>query len=916
MNWIGQIWRRVRMLARRGKFASELDEEMRLHREMKERELAERGVAADEARYAAARAFGNEMNLRERGRDAWGWRWLEDLVQDLRFGARMLRKNPGFTFVAVLTLALGIGVNTAIFTLVHAVMLKSLPVEGPEQLYNFGANDNCCVLSGVQDDVTLFSTPLYEQLRDHSPEFEQVAAFPANLVTLGVRRAGTTAIAEPYRGELVSGNYFEMLRVRAYVGRTIVRDDDKRSAPSVAMMSYRVWSQHFDKDPSVIGAIFAMNGRPVTVVGITPPGFFGETLRSDPPDFWMALAQEPTLRGESSVYDHPELFWLYLMGRQRPGTNLVSTEARLTAETQQWLNELPNLEDDDRKLIPKARVRLTPARSGTVSLRGDYGSGLRLLMAVSGMVLLIACANVANMLLARATAQSGQTTVRSALGASRLRLIRQTLAESTLLAVIGGAAAVAMAFAGTRFILALAFRGSDYIPIEATPSWPVLAFAFGLSLATGAIFGTAPAWIRSRANPADVLRGAGRGTRGRSSWAGQTLVALQAAMSLVLLAGAGLLMVSLQRLQHQQFGFQTRGRLIVRVDPTLAGYTSEQLAALYRRVQENLNRLPGVELVSLSLHSPLEGGNWSFGAAIEGHKDSVPHASWNRVAAHYFETIGTRVLRGRGIGEQDTPNAQRVAVVSEAFVKQGFANGEEPISRHLGFGDRGGDYEIVGVVEDAKYQDAYAPPYPSVFLPLLQDVAYQDPSEASMQARTNHAQNIELLVAAQTANLEALIRETLATTDPNLTVFKLTSLGEQVSLNFNQERLVSRLTGLFGLLALVLACVGLYGVTAYGVAQRKGEIGLRMALGAERAHVVRMVVQGAMVQIGVGLLVGIPVALGAGHALAHQLFGVRSYDPLILGGAALVLGIAALLAGLMPAMRAASIDPMEALRAE
>ncbi len=864
MNWIGEMWRRVRMLSRPGKFASELDEEMRVHREMKERELAERGVAADEARYAAARAFGNEMNLRERGRDAWGWRWLADLVQDLRFGARMLRKNPGFTFVAVLTLALGIGVNTAIFTLVHAVMLKSLPVAGPEQLYNFGANDNCCVLSGVQDDFTLFSIPLYEQLRDHSPEFEQVAAFPASLVTLGVRRAGTTAIAEPYRGELVSGNYFEMLRLRAYVGRTIVRDDDKRNAPSAAMMSYRVWSQHFDEDPSVIGAIFTMNGRPVTVVGITPPGFFGETLRSNPPDFWMALAQEPTLRGESSVYDHPELFWLYLMGRQWPGTNLGSTEARLTAETQQWLSELPNLEDDDRKLIPKARVRLTPARSGTVSLRGDYASGLRLLMAVSGMVLLIACANVANMLLARATAQSGQTTVRSALGASRLRLIRQTLAESTLLAVIGGATAVAMAFAGTRLILALAFRGSDYVPIEATPSWPVLAFAFGLSLATGAIFGTAPAWIGSRANPADVLRGAGRGTRGRSSWAGQTLVVLQAAMSLVLLAGAGLLTVSLQRLQHQQFGFQTRGRLIVRVDPTLAGYTSEQLAALYRRVQENLKRLPGVEMVSLSLHSPLEGGNWSFGAAIEGHKDSVPHASWNRVAAHYFETIGTRVLRGRGIGEQDTPNAQRVAVVSEAFVKHGFADGEEPIGRHLGFGDRGGDYEIVGVVEDAKYQDAYAPPYPSVFLPLLQDVAYQDPSEVSMQARTNHAQNIELLVAAQTANLEALIRETLATTDPNLTVFKLTSLGEQVSLNFNQERLVSRLTGLFGLLALVLACVGLYGVTAYGVAQRKGEIGLRMALGAERAHVVRMVVHGAMVQIGVGLLVGYSGCAGGG----------------------------------------------------
>jgi len=920
MGRLSEIWRRVGMLVRRGKFERELEEEMRLHRELKEKALIAEGMEKQEARYAANRKFGNATYLRERGSEAWGWRWLEDFVQDVRFGARMLRQNPGFTIIAVTTLALGIGVNTAIFTLAHAVLLRSLPVAKPEQLYNFGANDNCCVMRGMQDNFTLFSVPLYEHLRDYSPEFEDVVAFPSFVSTLAVRRAGASELPDPYIGELVTGNYFEMFGVRAFAGRMIAKEDDRLNAPAVTVISHRVWVQHFAAESSVIGASLIVNGTPMTVVGVAPPGFFGDTLRSDPPDFWIPLAQEPVLRGEDSIYRRQELYWLYVIGRLRPATTVRQASALLTARLKQRLAEQPNLSDQDRKEIARAQILLTPAHGGVANVRAQYADGLRLLLVVSALVLLIACANIANMLLARSTANRLQATVRAALGASQLRLTRQTIAESVLLAVVGGGAGIAVAFGATRLILALAFRGSRFVPIDAIPSWPVLVFAFGLCVLTGVVFGAAPAWTNSHANPADALRGAGRGIAEGSSLPRRSLVVVQAALSLVLLAGAGLLTVSLQKLEHQQFGFQTQGRLLVKIDPQFMGYSVEQLASFYQKANENLRHIPGVVSASFSMYSPMEGMNWSYPVSIEGHaapqSGQVP-PSWVRVSAHYFETIGTRVLRGRAIGEEDKPNARPVAVVNQAFARKYFGS-EEPIGKHLGLGgpERSGDYEIIGIVEDAKYQDAYGPAYPTLFVALLQNVNFADPSSLSMQKRSNHMNDIELLVQGNPANLEASIRETLAATDAHLTVLKITSLDEQVSLNFNQERLIARLTGLFGLLALALACVGLYGVTAYSVARRRSEIGIRMALGADRGKVVRMVVSGAMAQIGIGLLIGIPIALAGGRALAHQLFGVKSYDPMVLSAAVLTLVFSALLAGLVPAIRAASIDPMEALRSE
>jgi len=898
---------------------------MRLHREMKERELVAGGTESEEAHYAAARAFGNATALKERGREAWGWRWLEDFLQDLRFGARMLRKNPGFASVAALTLALGIGANTAIFTLVHAVMLRSLPVVNPSELYRLGDNDNCCVWGGFQSDFGIFSHPLYRQLRDQTPEFEQMAAFEAAPVEFGARRGGASSTAESLVGEFVSGNYFSTFGVGAFSGRTFAPADDVKGAAPVVVVSYRAWKEHYGLDPSLVDGQLVINGMPFTVVGIAPPGFYGDTLRSDPPDFFLPLSQEPVVRKGSSLLDHPDLHWLYIIGRLKPGAEPGRVQTKLVVQLRHWLSDQAgsSMPDDKRADIARVALRVVPAGAGVTSLRDQSLTMLQVLVAVAAMVLIIACANIANLLLARGTANRQQTSVRLAIGASRMRVIRQALTESILLSVIGGIAGLCVAFAATQSILSLAFRGARFVPISAGPSLAVLGFAFLVSVVTGIIFGVAPALTASRLDPAVVLRGANRSTRDRSGLPQKYLVVLQASVSVVLIVGAGLLIRSLSNLEGQQFGFETQGRLIVSVNSSLAGYTPERLPILYREIRNRLAQLPGVLSVSYSMDSPMKGNVWINGIYFEDGRTRAKaageedYAIWNRVSPQYFETIGTPLLEGRPIEEQDTANARRVAVVNEAFARRYFEN-QNPLGQHIGgeANQNRAAYEIVGVVGDAKYRFARRPSEPTVFLPFFQRVDYRETELASAEVRTNYIDCIELRVASGPEKIEPMLRLAMSSIDPNLPINEIASLREQVSRNFNQERLIAELTGLFGVLALVLACIGLYGVTAYGVAQRRREIGLRMALGAERDHVVRMVVRGAMTQIGLGLLVGIPIALAGGRALSHQLFGVKSYDPMVLGAAVLTLGASALAAGLVPAMRAASIDPIEALRDE
>ena len=850
---------------------------------------------------------------------------MPTLLNDLLYALRQMRKAPGFTLVAIVTLALGIGANAAIFTLVHAILLRPLPVKNPSTLYRLGSREvSCCATSGFQDEWDLYSYSLYLQIKKQTPELEDLAALRAGIWNISVRRAGDNGPAFPMRDEYVSGNYFSLFGVRPASGRLLTPSDDQTNAAPAAVMSYRAWQNYFASDTSIVGSTVAIDGFHVTVVGIAPAEFFGDRLTETPPDFWLPLAIEPAMRGATSFLNSADIHWLYLIGRLKPGVSPAQVQSKVTVELQQWLNSAEgasSIGDGDRSRIEKQKVLMVPSASGVGAMARDTAKGLRLLMALSGLVLLIACANIANLLLARGAARKLQTSIRLALGARRARLVRQMLTESVLLAVMGGAAGLVVAYLGTRSILSIAFRGSQFIPINPEPSMPVMLFSFVLALVTGVVFGVAPACLTSHADPADTLRGASRSTTHGASLPQKMFVVLQAALSLVLVAGAVLMVQSLRKLEHQNFGFQSDQRYIVHVDHAFAGLSPEQLPGRYRELAQKLRGIPGVITASYSMYSPLGDDNWNTSVYLPGRAHNSgehgDYSSWLRVSPDYFATIGTRLLSGRTINEQDTPTSTRVAVVSQQFVKKFFKD-EDPIGKHFGSNDpqHTSDFEIVGVVEDAKYQDTHGEARATYFLPYLQIVQYAEPSVMSGQVQSQKIQTIELHVAGTPENLESTLRRELAELDPDLTVIRVTSFGEQVSEAFNQERLLAQLTTLFGLLALTLASVGLYGVTAYAVERRTREIGIRIAVGANRANVAAMVLKGAFVQVAIGLAIGIPLALLAGRLMASQLFEVKVYDPLALGLATLLLAACALVAGFVPAKRAAGIEPMQALRTE
>ncbi len=844
-------------------------------------------------------------------------------MHNIRIALRQLRKSPGFTLTVILTIALGIGANTAIFTLVHAVLMKSLPVVDPKTLYRVGDKDDCCVNGGFLDDdgdFDLFSFELYKHLRDNTPEFEQLAAMQSGQNMMTVRRGSEPAKAE--RSEYVSGNYFSTFGIGAFTGRMLTPADDTTGAAPAVVMNYQTWRSDYGSDPSIVGSTLYVQGQPVTVVGIAPPGFFGDRIRSSPPALWLPLAIEPVIEGQTSLLRVPDSNWLYAVGRVKPGVEIGPLQAKMSTTLRVWMGTREEYtRNGGSTIIPKQHVVITPGGAGIQNLQQETGKGLYLLMAISALVLLVACANVANLLLARGVTRKAETSIRMALGAARRQLIRQMLTESVLLGCMGGLAGLAVAYAATRTILSLAFPDAVHLPIDANPSLPVLGFAFLLSLLTGIVFGIVPAWITSHSDPAEALRGVNRSTRDRASLPQKSLIVFQAALSLVMLVSAGLLTKSLRNMEHQDFGIQTSDRYVLHLDPAGAGYTPAKLPALYQELEQRFGAVPGVQSVGLALYSTLEGNNWGEQVFVEGRPDPGPNAhngsSWDRVSPKFFETVGQPVIRGRGFTDADTAASQKVAVVNQAFVKKFFPK-EDPIGRHFGIFELkfSGSFEIVGVVADAKYTNPRRDVRPMYFRPLDQQLVVTDPNEVMAEGRSLYINSVTLHFKQPPQNVDALVRRTLADIDPNLTVIDLHSLDYQVADNFNQERLIARLTILFGALALILASVGLYGITSYAVARRTGEIGLRMALGADRGNVVRMVLRGAFVQVGLGLAIGIPFALLGGRLMADQLFGVRSYDPLSIAIAVCVLSAAAALAGFIPARRAASIEPMEALRLE
>lgn len=852
---------------------------------------------------------------------------MQTFRQDLAYALRQMRLSPVFTLTAMLTLALGIGATTAIFSLINTVMLKSLPVADPASLYRIGEGNDCCIEGSTQDDWGFFSYPFYQRMKENTPEFSSLAAFQAGGWTLGVRRGQTDRAAKPLRSEMVSGNYFSTFGLGAFAGRTIVPSDDQPNSAPVAMLSYRTWQQQYGSDPSIVGSTFIVSDHPVTIIGITPPGFFGETLRANPPDLWIPINQEPIFAGANSLLPHFQA-WLRVIGRLKPGASAATTGPRMTALLRAWLVNDSGMPADWMSGIqadlPKQNIRVVPAGEGVAVMKDNYADSLHILLAVCCLVLLIACANIANLLLARGASRRTQTSIRLALGASRKRLIRQSLTESVLLSLFGGLAGLAIAYLGVKSIVAMAFHGAHYVPIDAKPSLPVLVFAFALSLVTGAIFGTAPAWLATRADPVEALRGANRSTRDHASWSQKTLVIVQATLSVVLLTGAGLLTRSLSNLQHQDFGYDVDHRVILGIIAPWPAYSQTQLDAMYRELQDRLAHIPGVERAALAQYTPLT-DNWGEMVIRQGHPMPGPNehsgSSWDHVAPGYLETLGQQIIRGRSITEDDTASTQNVVVVDEAFVHQFFKPGEDPIGQHFGLDlpRHSSTFEIVGVVRNAKYNDLAGrqPPRPLFFVPLAQHTKYEDdPMMGRIDDMTHYIEGAVLQIHGSMEGLEPQIRHVFSEVDPNLTLLSVESMRDQVDSNFDQRRAVANMTGLFGLLALILAAVGLYGVTAYTVERRTSEIGVRMALGANRPGIIRLVLRGAFLQILTGLLIGIPASIACARLLSSQLYHVKGWDPLVLTVSILTLSLCALVASIIPAQRAASIDPVKALRTD
>jgi|RhiMethySRZTD1v2_1073278.scaffolds.fasta_scaffold00987_25 predicted permease len=850
------------------------------------------------------------------------------LFRDMAYAFRALRSARVFAATAVLTLSLGIGGTTAIFTLMHALMLKSLPVTDPSRLYRIGDGSNCCVQGSPQGRWGFYSFDLFERIKKETPQFADITAFQTFVGRMSVRRQGVAEAPRPLRTMYATGSYFTTLGVGAFAGRVFTAGDDDAAAPPVTVMAYNAWQNLYGGDASVVGSTLMIENRAFTVAGIAPPGFFGETLRADPPDLWLPLQHEPLISGaETSILRGRMTAWLRVIGRLREGATIDGMEARLTVMLHQWMRGDAGypaiwMQEIERKMAEQV-ITVVPAGAGVGVMKEQYGRSLRILLVVCAMVLLIACANVANLLLARAVVRRGQLAVRLALGASRAQIIAEALVESVLLAVGGALVGLVVAFGAARLLLSLAFAGATTLPIDITPSPLVLAFTIGLALITGVVFGAAPAWFATRTDPIETLRGTGRSIGDGASFTRTTLLVVQATLSVVLVAGSTMLGRSLGNLEGQDFGFVSSGRMLVSVGRPSATFTGDALTALYRNVEGRLAGIPGVQSAGLALYNPLT-NNWGEGVLIAGKPQPAPGAeigsSWNRVTTRYLQDLGVKLVRGRYFTDGDNERSENVAVVNEAFVRRFFPGGENPIDQHFGLNlpENVNTFRIVGVVDDVRFAGFQLdkPARPMFFVPLAQTAKYANPMMQRVETASHYVGGILLLTNTPQGVLEPLVARALAEADPNLTVINMRTLDEQVARTFDQQRAVSSLASVFGIVALVLAAIGLYGVTAYSVARRRSEIGVRMALGADKRNVIGMVLSGAFKRVAVGIVLGAPLAVGAGYLLSAQLYGVSFWDPVALSVAAAALAGAAFIASVVPAVRAAALAPMLALRTE
>jgi predicted permease len=935
-DWGDEIRRRLAGLALEPVREAEIVEELSQHLDDRHREMLAGGATEAQAYREALEELSDNFLLAQELKRVERQTYYEpvvlgarrnnmfgDIWQDLRYGARMLRKSPVFTAVAVLSLALGIGANTALFSLVDEVLLKLLPVKNPQELVLFNWLSGPKTMSrGVtgslyRDEVTgqststSFSYLTFERFRDHNEALAGVFAF-APIEQLNVN---TDGLAEIAGGQLVSGGYYAGLGVRPMLGRMITEADDQTGASPVAVITHRYWQRRFRLDPEVVGKTVNVNNVAFTIIGVTPPDFFGALQVGDSPDLSIPMALEPQVRQGSRNLGQPWYWWLRIMGRLKPDVTAEQARAQLEVLFQQSALEgwtaaqarmQPQAQAQSQQPRDTPQLRVAPGGQGFAENRKAYQQPLTILMIVVGLVLLIACANVANLLLARATTRQKEIALRLAMGASRMRLVRQLLTESLMLAMLGGALGLLFSYWGKDLLPALRPWGGSALALDLKLDLRVLLFTTAVSLATGILFGLAPALRATRLDLTTALKDNARSLSGSRSLLTKALIVAQVAMSLMLVIGAGLFVRTLRNLQGVAVGFNRESLLLFRVDPRLSGYNSAQIANLYRQMIERIEAVPGVHSATISRHPLLSGSSRTSKVSVQGQTSQSGedvNVYVNLVGANFFETMEIPILIGRGIRRPDDEGAPRVAVINQTMARQYFGD-QNPVGQRFGFGgpEASGQIEIVGVAADAKYTNLRRDIPPTAYTPYLQET----PGQVNFAVRA----------AGDAIALTGSIREAVREVDQNLPLFDVKTQNQQADQSLAQERLFATLSSFFGGLALLLASIGLYGMMSYSVARRTNEMGIRMAVGAGPGDVIRLVMRETLTLGLIGLGAGLGAALGTTHLIASMLYGVTPNDPITILFATMLLLAVAAVAGYLPGRRASQVDPMIALRSE
>jgi predicted permease len=954
MGWLKNFARGITSLFQRRHVEQELDEELQGYLEASVAHKQRNGMTAEAARRAASVELGSGNSVKHR---IWSSRWestIEGILGDIRLSARSLLKSPGFTATALLSLALGIGGNTAIFTLIDQVLLRNLPVRDPQQLVTFGNSQ----FGGVAGGIDLggfggyFPWDFARQMQTNPGPFQGIAAYGSfsNQVSIrthedsGASSPNSPALLAP--ANLVSGNYFTVIGAQPLLGRTIVPSDDATpGSGAVVVLSYHFWRQSLSSDPHIVGRAISINGTPFEVVGVMPQGFHGIKQDLEPTELWTPISmQTAVLQQTTMLTPHSGLYFLHLFARLNAGAAAHKAEF---AQSQNWLNqqirngirerEGATIPADRQLEISRVDVTLVPAAHGVSLIRSQYGESLQILMIVVALVLLIACANLANFLLSRATTRRHEILTRLALGSNRMRIVRQGLVETFLLSIVGGLMGLGIAFAATRSLIAFVGRGNAYIDLSPTPNTGVLLFTLGVSLLTGVLFGLAPSIHAARSGTHGTLSGGARtaasaGGKMARFWP-KALVTFQVMLSLVLLVVAGLFLRTLRNLQDQDYGFERTHLLLADVGEHLAGYAPHQVSALHQTLLDRLSVIPGVRSAALSATPPISGGTWSSNISISGYTPSPKEnmvSILNRVSGQYFETAGISIVAGRGFSPADEANSPKVAVVSRTLASKYFPRGDA-IGRQLtiGIDSVKGPWQIVGIAKDTKSGDPrVTDPARMTYIPLAQiDTFLPVAAAASAKGEATppapleenedcYAHTILIRTSSDPANTIADLRAAVAQVDPNLPLLQVTTIQDQVSNLISHDELISSLTSLFSLLALLLAAIGLYGVMSYNVARRTNEIGIRLALGAQSANLLRMIMHESLVLLAIGTTLGLPLAVMATRIIKEQLFAMDAIDPISFAIALLVVSLMMVIAGWLPARRAAGVDPVTALRFE